>query len=204
MTEYWSRRAFSSPSTCSTSSSTRGRWSTSRRPIQAPLSIPERARLPRPPCLARARVTVACAYVRLGGGNHSQPFPHCGRGRERSLSWGAGASPATAHWAAAGPPTKVRSSPRASNSPHFCLILTFCLPLLPSVWPCVCPTAPHSRAHSPTSASAAAVSSPRPQPKPQPAPSRVLLGPVAACSVTAASIEIGMFLLLIFGCDRQV
>jgi hypothetical protein len=47
------------------------------------------------------------------------------------LSWGAGASPTAAHWAVAEQPTKVRSSPRASNSPHFCLILTFCLLLLP-------------------------------------------------------------------------
>ena len=30
-------------------------------------------------------------------------FPCCGSGGERSLSWGAGASPATAHRAAAGP-----------------------------------------------------------------------------------------------------
>ena len=73
--------------------------------------------------------------------------------------------------------------PRASNSPHFCLILTFCLLLLPSVWPCVCPAAPHSRSHSPTSASTAAVSTPRPQPQPQPAPSRAFLGPVPASSV---------------------
>ena len=47
------------------------------------------------------------------------------------MSWGAGASPTAAHWAVAEQPTKVRSSPRASNSPHFCLILTFCLLLLP-------------------------------------------------------------------------
>ena len=172
----------SRPTSCSRSS-TIGRRSTSRRPAQAPRSTPERARLPRPPCLPPARVTVACAYVRLGGCNLSRPFPPCGRGRERSLSWGAGASPAIAHWAAAGPLQKVRSSPRASNSPHVCLILTFCLPLLPSVWPCVCPAAPHSRSHSPTSASTAAVSTPRPQPQLQPAPSRVFSGPVAASSV---------------------
>ena len=153
----------SQPTSCSRSS-TRGHRSTSRRPARSPLSTPDRARLPRPPCLARARVTVACAYVRLGGGNRSQPFPRCGRGRERSLSWGAGASPATAHWAAAGQPTKVCSSPGASNSAAFCLILTFRLPLLPSLWPCVRPAAPLSRAHRPTSASTVAVSPPRPQP----------------------------------------
>ena len=58
---------------CCTSSSTPpehvGRTSSN------PLSTPDRARLPRPPCIARARVTVACAYVRLGGGSRSQPFP---------------------------------------------------------------------------------------------------------------------------------
>jgi len=172
----------SQPTSCSRSS-TRGRRRTSRRPARSPPWTPERARLPRPACLAPARVTVACAYVRLGGGNRSRPFPRCGRDRERSLSWGAGASPTAAHWAVAEQPTKVRSSPRASNSPHFCLILTFCLLLLHSVWPCVCPAAPHSRSHSPTSASTAAVSTPRPQPQPQPAPSRVFLGPVAASSV---------------------
>ena len=31
----------------------------------------------------------------------SQPSPPCGGGRERSLSWGAGAPPPPAHWAAA-------------------------------------------------------------------------------------------------------
>ena len=167
----WSRRA------------TRGRRRASRRPARSPRSSPERARLPPPPCLAAARVTVTCAYVRSDAAIRSRPFPPCGRGRERSLSRGAGASPAIAHWAAGGPLQKVRSSPRASNSPHFCLILTFCLPLLPSVWPCVCPAAPHSRSHSPTSASTAAVSTLRPQPQLQPAPSRVFSGPVAASSV---------------------
>jgi hypothetical protein len=97
------------------------------------------------------------------GYDRSRPFPRCGGGRGRSVSWGAGASPTAAHWAVAEQPTKVRSSPRASNSPHFCLILTFCLLLLP---PCVCPAAPHSRTHSPTSSSTAAVSTPRPQPQP--------------------------------------
>ena len=66
-----------------------------------------------------------------GGSNRSRPFPRCGGDRGRSVSWGAGASPTAAHWAVAEQPTKVRSSPRASNSPHFCLILTFCLLLLP-------------------------------------------------------------------------
>ena len=60
-------------------------------------------------------------------------------GGERSLSWGAGASPATAHRAAAGPALKVRNSLGASNSPHICLIHTFCLSLLPSLWPSNCP-----------------------------------------------------------------
>ena len=73
------------------------------------------------------------------GAHCSQPFPCCGSGGERSLSWGAGASPATAHRAAAGPALKVRDSPRASNSPHICLIHTFCLSLLPSLWPSNCP-----------------------------------------------------------------
>ena len=144
-------RLRSLPTSCSRSS-TSGRRSTSKRSALTPRSTPERARLPRPPCLAPAHVTVACAYVRLGSGNRSQPFPRCDR--ERSLSWGAGASPATAHWAVAGPPTKVRSSPRASNSPHFCLILTFCLPLLPSLWPSACPADATRRAHRPRIASA--------------------------------------------------
>ena len=188
----------SRPTSCS-SRSTSGRRSTSRRPARSPRSSPERARLPPPPCLAAARVTVTCAYVRSDAAIRSRPFPPCGRGRERSLSRGAGASPAIAHWAAGGPLQKVRSSPRASNSPHFCLILTFCLPLLPSVWPCVCPAAPHSRSHSPTSASTAAVSTPRPQPQLQPAPSRVFSGPVAASSVDQPHA----FGLSFFGCDRH-
>ena len=77
-------------------------------------------------------------------------FPRCGRGRERSVSRGAGASPATAHWAAVGHPTKVRSSPRASNSPPFRLILNYscsdCLscPLSGPV-SCVCPVGASSR-----------------------------------------------------------
>ena len=121
------------------------------------------------------------------GYDRSRPFPRCGGGRGRSVSWGAGASPTAAHWAVAEQSTKVRSSPRASNSPHFCLILTFCLLLLPRV----CPAAPHSRTHSPTSSSTAAVSTPRPQPQSQPAPSRVFLGPVAASSVNR---------LLVVGC----
>ena len=176
-------------------SSTSGRRSTSRRSAPTPRWTPERARLPRPACLAPARVTVACACVRPVGANRSRPFPRCGGGRGRSVSWGAGASPTAAHWAVAEQPTKVRSSPRASNSPHFCLILTFCLLLLPSVSPCVCPAAPHSRSHSPTSASTAAVSTPRPQPQSQPAPSRVFLGPVAASSVNRPHV---------FGCHFSV
>jgi hypothetical protein len=112
-------------------SSTSGRRSTSRRSALTPRWTPERARLPRPACLAPARVTVACACVRPAGVNRSRPFPRCGGGRGRSVSWGAGASPTAAHWAVAEQSTKVRSSPRASNSPHFCLILTFCLLLLP-------------------------------------------------------------------------
>ena len=39
------------------------------------------------------------------------------------MSRGAGAPPATAHWVADGPPTKVHSSPQASNSAPFRLIL---------------------------------------------------------------------------------
>ena len=53
----------SRPTSCS-SSSTSGRRSTSRRPALTPRWTPERARLPRRPCLAADRVTVACAYVR--------------------------------------------------------------------------------------------------------------------------------------------
>ena len=69
---------------------------------------------------------------------------------ERSVSRGAGASPATAHWAAVGHPTKVRSSPRPSNSPPFRLILNYscsdCLscPLSGPV-SCVCPVGASSR-----------------------------------------------------------
>jgi hypothetical protein len=51
------------PTSCS-SSSTSGRRSTSRRSARSPRWTPERARLPRTPCLAADRVTVACAYVR--------------------------------------------------------------------------------------------------------------------------------------------
>ena len=147
------QRLRSRPTSCS-SRSTSGRRSTARRPPQTPLSAPERARLPPAPCLSPARVTVACAYVRPDGVIRSQPFPRRGSGRERSLSRGAGASPAIAHWAAGGPLQKVRSSPRASNSPHFCLILTFCLPLLPSLWPSACPADATRRAHRPPIASA--------------------------------------------------
>ena len=53
----------SRPTSCS-SSSTSGRRSTSRRSAPTPRWTPERARLPRPPCMAADRVTVACAYVR--------------------------------------------------------------------------------------------------------------------------------------------
>ena len=97
------------------------------------------------------------------GANRSRPFPRCGGGRERSMSRGAGAPPATAHWAAAGPPTKVRSSPWASNSAPFCLFLTICLPLLPSLWPSDRPAGVSSRAHRPLRASTAAPPTPRPQ-----------------------------------------
>ena len=109
----------SRPTSCS-SRSTSGRRSTSRRPPQTPLSTPERARLPPPPCLAPARVTVTCAYVRSDAAIRSQPFPPCGRGRERSLSWGAGAPPAIAHWAAAGPSRRCA----AALGPRTRLLLT--------------------------------------------------------------------------------
>ena len=99
-------------------SSTSGRRSTSRRPARSRPWTPERARLPQPLCHAPARVTVACAYVRLGGGNRSRPFPRCGRDRERSLSWGAGASPTVAHWAVAGSPTKMRKLRRSTQQPQ--------------------------------------------------------------------------------------
>ena len=140
----------SRPTSCS-SSSTSGRRSTSRRSAPTLRWTPERARLPRPPCMAADRVTVACAYVRLGGGNRSRPFPRCGRGRERSMSRGAGAPPAPARWVAAGRPTKVRSSHQASNSAPFRLIshnLTASVPPLsgslfaPQVPPATCRSAP--------------------------------------------------------------
>ena len=146
-----------SRSTSCSSRSTSGRRSTSRRPARSTLSAPERARLPPPPCLAPARVTVTCAYVRSDAAIRSQPLPPCGRGRGRSLSRGAGAPPAAAHWAAAGPLWKVRSSPRASNSAPFDLILTICLLLLPSVWPSARPADVTSRARRTPSASTAAV-----------------------------------------------
>ena len=163
-------------------SSTSGRRSTSRRPARSRPWAPERARLPQPLCQAPARVTVACTYVRLGGGNRSRPFPRCGRDRERSLSWGAGASPTVAHWAVAGSPTKVRSSPRPSNSPPFRLILMIRkhLTVARTGYP-VC-AAPHSRAHWLPIASGASVSTPRPQQQPPPPASCVLLGLVAASS----------------------
>ena len=151
----------SRPTSCS-SRSTSGRRSTSRRPARSPRSSPERARLPPPPCLAAARVTVTCAYVRSDAAIRSRPFPPCGRGRERSLSRGAGASPAIAHWAAGGPLQKVRSSPRASNSAPFGLILTLCLPLLPSLQLSACPADASSRAHRQQMASTAAAYTPRP------------------------------------------
>ena len=53
--------------------------------------------------------------------------------------------PAIAHWAAAGPPPKVRSSPRASNSAPFRLFLTICQPLLPFLWPSDRPAGTSSR-----------------------------------------------------------
>ena len=150
--------------TCCSSRSTSGRRSTSRRPARSPRSSPERARLPPPPCLAAARVTVTCAYVRSDAAIRSRPFPPCGRGRERSLSRGAGDPPAAAQWAAAGPLWKVRSSPRASNSAPFDLILTICLLLLPSVWPSDRPAGTSSRSHPTPSASTAAAPTPGPQP----------------------------------------
>ena len=117
-------------------------------------------------------------------------FPRCGRGRERSVSRGAGASPATAHWAAVGHPTKVRSSPRASNSPPFRLILNYscsdCLscPLSGPV-SCVCPVGASSRAHLvlPTSASTAAGSAGRPPGRSRSRQPRACFSPqVPACS----------------------
>lgn len=109
---------------------------------------------------------------------------------ERSVSRGAGASPATAHWAAVGHPTKVRSSPRASNSPPFRLILNYscsdCLscPLSGPV-SCVCPVGASSRAHLvlPTSASTAAGSAGRPPGRSRSRQPRACFSPqVPACS----------------------
>ena len=55
----------SRPTSCSRSS-TSGRRSTSRRPARSPQWTPERARrLPRPPCMAPARVTVAPQHLTL-------------------------------------------------------------------------------------------------------------------------------------------
>jgi hypothetical protein len=65
-------------------------------------------------CLAADRVTVACAHVR--------PVVATALGRSHAVgaaeSWGAGASPATAHWVAAGPPKKVCSSPSRETTGH--------------------------------------------------------------------------------------
>jgi hypothetical protein len=106
------------------------------------------------------------------------------------VSRGAGASPATAHWAAVGHPTKVRSSPRASNSPPFRLILNYscsdCLscPLSGPV-SCVCPVGASSRAHLvlPTSASTAAGSAGRPPGRSRSRQPRACFSPqVPACS----------------------
>jgi hypothetical protein len=115
------------------------RWSSSsrsrawKRPLGRALSAYEGARLRQPAHERRASVTAGFAYERVSRVNRSRPFPCYGRGRERSASRGAGACPATAHWRAAGPPTKVRSSLRASNSVPSRLILTICLPLLLSL-----------------------------------------------------------------------
>ena len=115
------------------------RWSSSsrsrawKRPLGRALSAYEGARLRQPAHERRASVTAGFAYERVSRVNRSRPFPCYGRGRERSASRGAGACPATAHWRAAGPPTKVRSSHRASNSVPSRLILTICLPLLLSL-----------------------------------------------------------------------
>lgn len=125
------------PTSCS-SRSTSGRQSTSRRSALTPRWTPERARLPRPPCLAAARVTVACAYVLSTVATPLSVVPML-LGRLRAVNEsGGGRPPATAHWVAAGPPTKVRRRPQASNSAPFCLILTICLPLVPSLWLSFC------------------------------------------------------------------
>ena len=114
------------------------------------------------------------------------------------MSRGAGASPATAHWAVAGPPTKVRSSPGASNPAVFSLTLMFCLPLLPSLWPSDRSAGTSSRAHPPSSASTAAVSTSGPRPQPPPPPSREFLDPVTASSDDRTRNVV----VIIFRCDR--
>ena len=114
------------------------------------------------------------------------------------MSWGAGASPATAHWAVAGPPTKVRSSPGASNPAGFSLTLMFCLPLLPSLWPSDRPAGTSSRTHQPPCASTAALSTSGLQPQLPPPPSREFLGPVAASSDDRTRNVV----VIILGCDR--
>ena len=80
VSEYWARLSMRSRPTSCSSRSTSGRRSTSRRPALTPPSTPERARLPQPPCLPPARVTVVLSYMRLAGVIRSGPFPRCGRG----------------------------------------------------------------------------------------------------------------------------
>ena len=77
----------SRPTSCSRSS-TSGRRSTSRRSARSPQWTPERARLPRPPCMAPARVTVAPQHLTVAPtrrqAHPQRPCRPPGRSRSRS------------------------------------------------------------------------------------------------------------------------
>ena len=100
------------------------------------------------------------AVIELGGG---RPPRHSPLGGGRALQ-------------------KVRSSPRASNSAPFRLILTICLPLLPSLQPSSCSADVTSRVHRPPRACCTTPLTPRPQPPPGRPLSRVFVAMVAAGS----------------------
>ena len=100
------------------------------------------------------------AVIELGGG---RPPRHSPLGGGRALQ-------------------KVRSSPRASNSAPFRLILTICLPLLPSLQPSSCSADVTSRVHRPPRACCTTPLTPRPQPPPGTPLSRIFVAMVAAGS----------------------
>ena len=57
----------------------------------------------------------ACASIRVK--SQFQPYPPCGSGRERSLSWGGRRPPAIAHWAAHGTRRGMRPSIKPCSLP---------------------------------------------------------------------------------------